>query len=307
MTLAVVTGTGRCGSTLVQELLCRHPAVGFVSGVDDKLSKLNLTGRYNGRLYRAGGPRPSGMTSLRHSRRLLEAGRVRVAPSEAYQLLDRHVLAGWSRPCRDLLAGDLTPVVERRLRAFFDTRRAAQRCDLMVQHVTGWPRTGLLGAVYPDLKVVNVVRDGRAVVSSWLQMGWWDGWQGPENWYLGALPAPLREQWEAAGRSFPVLAALGWAMLMDAFAAARAAHPAGQWLDLRYEDLVAEPRKEITRVCEFLGLDWSPAFERGFRRHVIHGGREDAYRAELTAVQLADVERVLGEPLAEWGYPAPAR
>ena len=49
MTLAVVAGTGRCGSTLVQELLCRHPATGFVSGLDDKLPKLNLTGRWNGR------------------------------------------------------------------------------------------------------------------------------------------------------------------------------------------------------------------------------------------------------------------
>lgn len=306
MTLAVVTGTGRCGSTLVQELLCRHPAAGFVSGVDDKLSKLNLAGRHNGRLYRAGGPRPSGMTSLRHSRRLLEKGRVRVAPSEAYELLDRHVLAGWSRPCRDLVAADLTPVVERRLRAFFDRRRAAQRCDMIVQHVTGWPRTGLLTAAYPDLLVVNVVRDGRAVVNSWLQMGWWDGWRGPENWYLGPLPAPLRARWEASGRSFGVLAALGWVMLMDAYAAARAAHPAGQWLDIRYEDLVAEPRKELTRVLEFLGLDWTPAFERGFAKHRIHAGRGDAYRDELTGAQLDDVERELGDALAAWGYPARA-
>lgn len=303
MTLALVAGTGRCGSTLMQELLCRHPGTGFVSGLDDKLPKLNLTGRHNGRLYRAGAPRPSGMTSLRHSRRLLEKGRLRVAPSEAYQLLDRHVTAGFSRPCRDLTADDLTPVTARRLRAFFDARIAAQGCDVLVQHVTGWPRTGFVHAAYPDLRVVNVVRDGRAVVNSWLQMGWWDGWRGPENWYLGPLPAPLRDEWEAAGRSFGVLAALGWRMLMAAFARARAAHPAGQWLDIRYEDLIADPRKELTRALEFLGLDWSPGFERGFRKHELHGGRGDAYRSELTPGQLADVERTLREPLTEWGYP----
>jgi hypothetical protein len=92
-------------------------------------------------------------------------------------------------------------------------------------------------------------------------------------------------------------------MLLEATARARAAHPAGQWIDLRYEDLIAEPRKELTRVLEFLGLDWSPAFERGFRRHELHGGRGDAYRSELTGGQLADVERVLRVPLTEWGYP----
>ncbi|BCJ63705.1 sulfotransferase family protein [Polymorphospora rubra] len=300
--LSVVAGTGRCGSTLVQELIARHPGVGFVSGLDDKLSRLNLRGRFNGRLYRGSVPRPAGMTSLRHSRRLLERGRLRVAPSEAYQLLDRQVLAGFSRPCRDLVAGDLTPFVARRLRTFFDSRIERQGCAVLLQHVTGWPRTGFLHAAYPDLRVVNVVRDGRAVANSWLQMGWWDGWRGPDNWIYGPLPGDLREEWEESGRSFPVLAALGWKMLMASFGEARAAHPAGLWLDVRYEDLIADPRGQVARTLDFLGLDWSPEFDRGFRRYEFHVGREAAYRDELTPEQVAAVERVLEKPLAEWGY-----
>nr|MDT0658533.1 sulfotransferase [Micromonospora sp. DSM 115978] len=300
--LSVVVGTGRCGSTLVQELLARHPAVGFVSGVDDKLPRLNLTGRFNGRLYRRSAPRPAGMTSLGHSRRLIERGRLRVAPSEAYRLLDRHVMAGWSRPCRDLTADDLTPFVAGRLREFFDRRIAQQGCDILLQHVTGWPRTGFLRAAYPDLRVVNVVRDGRAVANSWLQMGWWDGWRGPENWLFGPLPDELRAEWEESGRSFPVLAALGWRMLMASFVDARAAHPADRWLDVRYEDLLVAPREEMARMLDFLGLDWSPAFQKGFDRYRFHLGRGAAYREELTPAQLAGVERVLEKSLAEWGY-----
>ncbi|MBO4161021.1 sulfotransferase family protein [Micromonospora antibiotica] len=300
--LAVVVGTGRCGSTLVQELLSRHPGVGFVSGVDDKLSLLNLAGRFNGPLYRRSAPRPAGMTSLRHSRRLLEKGRLRVAPSEAYDLLDRHVVAGFSRPCRDLTAEDLTPYLRRRLRAFFDARIERQGCRLLLHHVTGWPRTGFLRAGYPQLRVVNVVRDGRAVTNSWLQMGWWDGWRGPDNWFLGPLPTDLRQEWEEYDRSFPVLAALGWKMLMDSFAEARAVHPEGQWLDVRYEDLLADPRAEVARMLDFLGLDWSPAFERGFGRYRFHAGRQAAYHEELGDAQLAAVERVLDKPLRQWGY-----
>ncbi|MEV4770498.1 sulfotransferase family protein [Micromonospora humida] len=300
--LAVVVGTGRCGSTLVQELLSRHPGVGFVSGVDDKLSRLNLAGRFNGPLYRRSAPRPAGMTSLRHSRRLLEKGRLRVAPSEAYHLLDRHVVAGFSRPCRDLSADDLTPYLRRRLRAFFDARMQRQGCRLLLHHVTGWPRTGFLRAGYPELRVVNVVRDGRAVTNSWLQMGWWDGWRGPDNWFLGQLPTDLRQEWEEYDRSFPVLAALGWKMLMDSFAEARAAHPEGQWLDVRYEDLLADPRAEVARMLDFLGLDWSPAFEKGFGRYRFHAGRQAAYHEELGVAQLAAVERVLDKPLRQWGY-----
>src|SRR5690242_3167524 len=99
--LALVIGTGRSGTTLVQETLSRHPATGFISGLDDKLSRLNLSGRWNSRLYRMTAQRDPKMRALAESTRLLERGRLRVAPSEAYNLLDRHVFAGFSTPCRD--------------------------------------------------------------------------------------------------------------------------------------------------------------------------------------------------------------
>lgn len=300
--IAVVVGTGRCGSTLVQELLTRHPAVGFISGVDDKLSRLNLDGRFNGRIYRRMAPRPPGMTSLKHSTRLLERGRLRIAPSEAYRLIDRHVFPGFSRPCRDLLADDLTPRMSARLRAFFQRRIERQRCEILLQHLTGWPRTGFLHAAFPDLRVIHVVRDGRAVANSWLQMGWWDGWRGPDNWLYGPLPAPLRQEWEDSGRSFPVLAALGWRMLMDAYAQARSVHPAAQWLDVRYEDLVRAPNEQTARMLKFLGLEWTARFEAGFARHRFHAERGAAYRHELTAAQVAAMERALDKALPQWGY-----
>lgn len=299
----MVVGTGRCGSTLVQELLCRHPETGFISGLDDRLPRLNLSGRFNGVCYRRSAPRPAGMTSLEHSRRLFERGRLRIAPSEAYRLLDRQVMAGFSRPCRDLLASDLTPYLRERVRDFFDRRLRRQGCTLLLHHLTGWPRTGFLTAAYPDLRVVHVVRDGRAVANSWLQMGWWDGWRGPENWFLGPLPDDLHRQWLASGRSFPVLAALGWRMLMAAFAEARAVHPPGQWLEVRYEDLLAAPRDELARILDFLGLPWTAAFERGLRRYRFHAERSAAYRRELSAAQLAQIEQVIAEPLRQWGYP----
>lgn len=300
--LAIVTGTGRCGSTLVQELICRHPEVGFVSGLDDKLPRLNLPGRYNSALYRRSSPRSPTMGALRHSRTVLERGRLRVAPSEAYSLFDRHVMAGFSTPCRDLVASDLTPYLDRRLHDFVDRRLRAQGCHVLLQHLTGWPRTGFLRAAYPSMKVVHVVRDGRAVANSWLQMGWWDGWRGPDNWFLGPLDADLSKEWEHSGRSFQALAALGWKMLMRAFAAARGDHPTDQWLDVRYEDLVAAPRDQLERILGFLELDWSAEFDRGFARYQFPRHRGAAYRGELTPAQVSSIEHVLSEPLLEWGY-----
>jgi hypothetical protein len=300
--ILLVTGTGRSGTTLVTETLARHPGTGFVSGLDDKLPRLNLRGQWNGRLYRRGAPRSSGMRALSEATSVLERGRLRVAPSEAYGLLDRHVFAGFSTPCRDLLAQDMTPWIEQRLQDFFATRLEAQQAEVLVQHMTGWPRTGFLRAALPDLRVVNVVRDGRAVASSWLQMGWWDGWQGPDKWIFGPLPPELHEVWERSGRSFVVLAGLGWRMLVEAFEAARELTPAEQWIDLRYEDLLDDPRREIARVLDHAGLAWDARFENGYARHTIERHRTDAYRSELTAAQVGQLEEVIAEPLARWGY-----
>lgn len=300
--LALVTGTGRSGTTLVQETLSRHPATGFVSGLDDKLPRLNMRGRFNGDLYRLAPQRPSSMRALAESRRLLERGRLRVAPSEGYRLFDLHVMSGFSKPCRDLLAEDMTPYLERRVVEFFRARERAQGCDVFIQHLTGWPRVGFLHAAVPELRVINVVRDGRAVANSWLQMGWWDGWRGPENWIYGPLPEDLHHEWDEHDRSFPALAAIGWKMLMRAYEEARDRLPAEQWLDVRYEDVLADPRARFGEMLDFLGLPWTSVFEERFRRHEVSAARVESYRTELTRAQVQVIEQVLAKPLARWGY-----
>lgn len=300
--LAFVVGTGRCGTTLVQEVVARHPNVGFISNVDDKLSRLNLSGRWNGPLFRRSAPRDASLRPFRERRRLVERGRLRVAPSEGWLVVDRQVLGHFSTPCRDLVAADLTPYLDRRLRDFFGSRMAAQKCELFLHHMTGWPRSGLLRAAFPQSRFVNVVRDGRAVANSWLQMGWWDGYRGPSSWYLGALPPQDMATWEARRRSFVVLAGLAWRRLMSAADEARALVPSEDWLDVRYEDVLAQPREEFARILEFLGLDWTTRFERGFRRYEFQAGRSVAYLRDLDPSQLEDLESVISDPLQEWGY-----
>jgi len=302
--IVVVAGTGRSGTTVVTEMLARHPRTAFVSGLDDRLWRLGLKGRLNGTLYRRGTPaRPAGMRAWGESTGLVGRDRLRVAPSEAYHLIDRHVLPGFSRPCRDLLAEDMTPWAERRLRDFVESRLEAQRAEVLVLHVTGWPRTGFLRAAFPDARVVNVVRDGRAVASSWLQMGWWDGWQGPDKWVFGPLPAHLRALWEDSGRSFPVLAGLGWRMLLEAAEQARDLTPQGGWTDLRYEDLVADPRGRTEDLLRHAGLDWDDRFEAGWAQHPLTTARTAAFRDELTPFQVQAIEAVTGDLLRRWGYP----
>lgn len=288
--LAFVLGTGRCGSTLVHEILARHPDVGFVSNLEDRLPFLPVPGRLNNDIYRRV---PNALTAKGH---------VRFAPSEGYRILDREVSPVVSAPVRDLLAEDVTPWLEQRFRAFFTSRARAQGRPVFLHKFTGWPRSGFVRRIFPETRFIHVVRDGRAVANSFLQMPWWQGYRGPDEWSWGPLPPAMAKEWEDSGRSFAVLAGLEWKLLMQAFEAARDLVPEPQWLEVRYEDFVAEPREHMRAMLDHLGLSWTPAFERGFARYTLDAGRREAYRRDLGIHDLAMLDVSLAPALARHGY-----
>jgi hypothetical protein len=302
VTLVVVFGTGRCGSTPIVEVVSRHREVGFVSNLDDKFSLLNLKGRWNNRLHRLSPPRDPKMRPLNDRRTLVELGRLRIAPAEAWKILDRQVAPIISAPFRDLGAEDCTPWLQGRLRGFFERRMAAQHRDVFIQHLTGWPRAGFIRTAFPETRFVHVIRDGRAVANSWLQMGWWRGYQGPAAWHLGPLSPEAAAVWEESGRSFVVLAGLGWKLLIESFERARAEVPDSQWMQVRYEDVVADPRRHIEAVLDFMGLPWTDEFEREFAKYPFEGSRVQGFRRDLGPDSIAELEATIGATLRAYGY-----
>lgn len=287
-----VLGTGRCGSTLVHEVLARHPDVAFLSNLEDRFPVPPAAGRWNNRVYRS---LPASFT---------RKGRVRFAPSEGYHALVREVSPAISTPERDLLVDDATPWLADRTRRFFERRVRAQGLPAFVHKLTGWPRAGFLDRVFPDARFVHVVRDGRAVANSFVQMPWWRGYEGPDAWGWGPLPPEDRAAWEAAGRSYPVLAGLEWKLLIDAFDRAAADLPADRWLEVHYEEFIADPRSVMAGVLAFLDLDWDERFERGFARYTFDEGRTQAYLRDLGGADVAALDRVLGPTLSRYGYGA---
>jgi Sulfotransferase family len=275
-----VIGTGRCGSTLVQELLCRHPEVGFLSNVEDRAPFLPASaGRFNSELYRRLPPS------------LTRKGRLRYAPSEGYRVLARSVSPMVTDSFRDLVAADAMPWVADRFRDFFSERARAQRKPVFLHKYTGWPRTGFVREVFPEARFINVTRDGRAVVASALRTNWWKGHMGPQAWQWGPLPSAYAADWEASGYSFPVLAA-------------RDLVPGDRWLDVRFEDVLADPDARFKEMLAFMGLEEHPALHAALARIALSADRQRAYRRQLDPASLALVERSLAGHLSAWGYDA---
>jgi hypothetical protein len=89
----------------------------------------------------------------------------------------------------------------------------------------------LLLSIWPDARVVVLVRDGRDVALSLRRMPF-----GPNNAWAAA-------QW--------------WARGIRAGDAARERHP-DQVRIVRYEDLATDPAANVPEVCAFLGLSYDP-------------------------------------------------
>ena len=146
--------------------------------------------------------------------------------------------------------------------------------------------------LFPDAQIVHIVRDGRANVASLKAMPWW-----PYD-SIGAMA-----QWSHAE----------WCSRRNARRL-----PADTFHIVRYESLVAEPRRVLGRLCDFLEEDFHPAMLEPARvreivpeRKTWHANldesvstdRVDAWRARLEPWEVGLMETVLPRKLARWGYP----
>jgi hypothetical protein len=161
----------------------------------------------------------------------------------------------------------------------------------------GKPRWGDKTPLYmfPHALWVHLVRDGRDAALSFLTLP--PGFSG-RTWAQPRSAAQFAARWrvevEAArrlGRSAP-----------------------DRYLELRYEELVAEPDRELRRICEFASLPWEPGMldyaggadvaQMPEHRHLAEPptpGLRD-WRNEMSPHDSHAFEEVAGDVLRESGY-----
>ncbi|MCH2059738.1 MAG: sulfotransferase [Verrucomicrobiales bacterium] len=283
-----IVGIGRCGSTIFHRILCEHPRVSWLTSCADWNPAKPARNRWV--MEMADWP-------------LLGSLMRRVYPSECYRFWEHHC-PGFRRPFRDLTQGDLTERSRIRVRDALGSIPSKKRPRLSMK-ITGWPRLGLLTSIFPEAKFIHIRRDGRSVANSFMNVPWWWGWRGPENWRWGQLPAHYKAEWESHDRSYVALAGIQWKIYMDAFEAAGKLVPQSQLLDVSYEDLCKDPSVVYARVLEFCGLSESAIFSRALEGFsLVDTGTK--WRRHLSEAQQNILNEVLSQHLEKHGYPVNA-
>jgi hypothetical protein len=153
----------------------------------------------------------------------------------------------------------------------------------------------LLERLFPDAIWVHLVRDGRDAALSFLELP--EGFSG-KTWALPRTVPQFAARWRT-----------------EILAARRLGRNAGsRYLELRYEDLVDEPERNLRLVCEHASLTWDPGMldhtrpsdtahmpeHRNLAQPPTPGLRD--WRSQMSREDALAFEQVAGDVLRSSGY-----
>jgi len=206
----VFVGSGRSGTTLLRTIFDAHPQLAvahepqFMGTVARKRAQLEANG-FNLDEFIA---TLNGNSNYRHLE--LDADGVKSALDEAdpQNTADavRVVLGEYARRDEKPLYADKTP-----------------------GYVVQIPD---LARMFPEIRFVHLIRDGRDVALSYLERPWGPSTIGESALYWRSRVGRGRKAGKVIGPE--------------------------RYLEVRYEDLVADPEAEVVRICSFLSLPFAP-------------------------------------------------
>jgi len=167
--------------------------------------------------------------------------------------------------------------------------RWGDKTPLYMQHLP------LLERLLPDALWVHLVRDGRDAALSFLALP--PGFSG-RTWAQPHTVAQFAARWRV---EIEAAQALG-------------RRSQDRYLELRYEELVAAPERELRRICEFASLPWEPEMlaypgtidvsklpeHQRLAQPPTPGVRN--WREEMSREDALAFERVAGDVLRDCGY-----
>lgn len=235
-----LVGSERSGTTLLRLMLDHHPQIAFF--FEFAYSVLHM-------------PEDEGWPDLQDYYRFLEADRIFLA---AHLSIDERL--DYPRLVDDFLRQkrdrDGKPIVGAVVHHHFDR----------------------LLRIWPDARFLHLVRDGRDVGRSYIEMGW------SGNMYT---------------------AVEGWCRAEGLWDKLRLTVPEDRRIEVRYETLVREPAATLSRICEFVGVPYDAAM-LDYSRYSTYGPPSPKligqWKHRLSPEEVRLAEARCGAMLAERGY-----
>jgi len=226
---------------------------------------------------------------------------LKVGPSEAYEF--------WARCCGQkflydyLLGVEATPEERACVRSSIGRVLRYQRKPRFAAKITGPGRIGYLSSIFDDARFVHVIRDGRAVVRSLMNVDFWRGgdrMSGPA--WEGGLSRDDITDWERFNRSPLALAAVQWRRVLRSAREEAGRVAPDRYAEVHYERFVAGPSEAMDGLASFCGLPVSREASEFLVRSLAPRDMNFQWREQFTPDEVTMVNDLLGGTLEEFGY-----
>jgi Sulfotransferase family len=286
--VAWIMGSSRSGSSWLLRMLDElHPVV----GIDDPHLGHHLgVWRPLPIAWAVGKERPE-LTTLNEIKRR----------HDQYFFSDRH-RETWLPALRDLVTARFGAELD-------DQSESAGDAPRLLVKEPGCHAAAEIFELFPDSRLIFLLRDGRDVVDSWMDAYQEGSWAIEEGAFeVAAQGRRALVEWLASV----------WVYRTRAVAGAFAERPRDRRVLVRYEDLLDRPGAELQRICAALGLDvprdeLDSIAERHAFDNLDSGDRgrlkrnraaePGAWRSNLRPDERRAMETILGPELERLGYP----
>ena len=159
-----------------------------------------------------------------------------------------------------------------------------------------------------DVRVIRLIRDGRAVALTYMDPARFADAQDPARRAGGTGGDRVHERLPMAR------AAWEWRRCNEEAEHILRGLTRSQWIEVRYEDYCRDPNAALGRLQQFLGLESgrSPGMFRVVQQHIVGNGMrldttseiqlDERWRESLTGAEIAVFDRIAGDMNRRYGY-----
>ncbi|MGH2799414.1 MAG: sulfotransferase family protein [Thermoleophilaceae bacterium] len=294
----IVLGMPRSGTTVIFDAIASHPGVGWFSAQINRLPRLPVVLA----LSRLADLDASFRKAINRSdQRRSWREKLRVGPSESYGV--------WRHCCGEkflydhLLGIEATTQERRCVRSLAAKALRYQGKQRFAAKITGPARIGYLSSIFDDALFLHVVRDGRAVVQSLMNVHFWrDSWRERQPAWKGGIPASELARWRVLGGSPLALAAIQWSVVVQRAREEAALSAPSRYAEVRYEDFAADPHGVLDEITDFLDLARSPEIHEFVQARTEIRDMNYQWAERFEAAEIEMLNELMGDGLASFGY-----
>ena len=248
----IFVSIGRTGSTIIANILSKHPALAFPSNYQDIYPK-SRRANYRRRIIHSQLYQSLRIKKILKKIPFIPNKYLDFNPSEAYAMWD-YLMDDKADFSRGFLLNDtLSKEHIDRIRGYFDAMVKNQGKKRLTFKITGPSRIGFLLQLFPDALFIHVTRNHIPTVKSFMKVNFWEERGMHQLWWRGVYSKEEKEWAEKNKKNGALMTAFQIKKIEEITSQELATHNI-EYIQVNYEDFLGNPNAEMQRMIEFTKL-----------------------------------------------------